>query len=108
MPLKWRASAVLDDRPTLVWNGRNDLLVRPLAETCELCGAEGDLAVHHVRALADLKQRGRVARPAWMTNMATQRRVTLVVCSVCHHSIHADGAQLSTHGRTRTLERRMS
>jgi group II intron reverse transcriptase/maturase len=108
IPLKWRASAVLDDRPTPVWNGRNELLVRLLADTCELCGAQGDLAVHHVRALADRKQRGRAARPAWMTQMAARRRKTLVVCGACHHNIHVGRAQLSTHGGVRTLESRMS
>ena len=39
IPLKWRAIAVLDDCPTPIWNGRNELLVRLLADTCELCGA---------------------------------------------------------------------
>jgi AI2M/AI1M-like HNH endonuclease len=107
MPLKWRASAVLDDRPTPVWNGRHARLVRLLADTCELCGAQGDMAVHHVRALADLKQRGRAARPAWMIPMAARRRKTLVVCGACHHTIHVGRAQLSTHGGVRTLESRM-
>jgi hypothetical protein len=108
MPLKWRASAVLDDRPNPIWNGRNELLARLLAETCELCGAQGEMVVHHVRALADLQQRGRAARPAWMTQMAARQRKTLVVCGVCHRSIHAGRAQLSTHGGRRTLESRMS
>jgi hypothetical protein len=108
IPLKWRASATLDDRPNPIWNGRNELLVRLLADTCELCGTQGDMAVHHVRALADLNQQGRAARPAWMTQMAARRRKMLVVCGVCHRSIHAGRAQGSTHGGMRTLESRMS
>jgi group II intron reverse transcriptase/maturase len=107
VPLKWRARAVLDDCPKPIWNGRNERLVRLLAATCELCGAQGDMAVPHVRALADLQQRGRAARPAWMTQMAARQRQTLVVCAACHHSIHAGRAQRSTHGKTRTLESRM-
>jgi hypothetical protein len=108
MPLKWRASAVLDDRPTPIWNGRHARLARLLADTCERCGAQGDMAVQHVRALAELQQRGRAARPAWMTPRAARRRKTLVVCGACHHSIHAGRAQLSTHAGMRTLESRMS
>jgi hypothetical protein len=71
IPLKWRASAVLDDRPNPIWNGRNERL-----------------------ALADLQQRGRAARPAWMTQRAARQRKTLVVCGVCHRSLPAGRAQL--------------
>jgi len=92
IPLKWRASVVLDDRPNPIWNGRNELLARLLADPCELCGAQGEMAVHHVRALADLKQRGRAARPAWMAQMAARQRKTLVVCGGCHRRIHAGRA----------------
>jgi hypothetical protein len=106
--LKWRASAALDDRPNPIWNSRNELLARLLADTCERCGAQGDVAVHHVRALADLEQRGRAARLAWIAQMAARQRKTLVVCGACHYNIHAGRAQLSTHGGMRTLESRMS
>lgn len=36
---------------------RNDLLKRLAADQCEICGAETDCEVHHVRKLADLKKR---------------------------------------------------
>jgi hypothetical protein len=33
---------------------------------CEVCDADGDLEMHHIRKLTDLNQPGRRERPAWM------------------------------------------
>jgi AI2M/AI1M-like HNH endonuclease len=77
-----------DRRPTMASPG-NELIHRLLAGKCEICDAGKGLQVHHLRKLADLNRPGRPDRPPWMTLMAARRRKTLVVCSVCHHSIHA-------------------
>jgi hypothetical protein len=50
----------------------NKLLMR-----CEVCDADGDLEMHHIRKLADLNQPGRRERPAWMHLMAKRRVVYL-------------------------------
>jgi group II intron reverse transcriptase/maturase len=69
---------------------RNDLLKRLAADQCEICGAETDCEVHHVRKLADLKKRwqGRKQPPIWVVRMLTMQRKTLVVCHDCHWKIH--------------------
>ncbi len=81
-----RATLVDKIPPTL--NGRTELVERLLANTCELCGSTVKVQVHHVRALKDLRKKGRAKPPAWMEVMAARRRKTLVVCAPCHVDIH--------------------
>jgi hypothetical protein len=86
--------ADLDDQPPLrLWGRRTELVQRLLADTCELCGSQERIEVHHIRALRDLTQPGRADKPVWMQVMAARRRKTLVVCHVCHTGI--------THGKPR-------
>lgn len=71
-------------------NSRTDLLQRILANKCELCGAQTECDVHHLRKLSDLKQRwrGRRDKPDWVKRMIALQRKTLVVCPNCHVAIH--------------------
>ncbi|MGH2749414.1 MAG: maturase, partial [Actinomycetota bacterium] len=62
---------------------------RLLANTCELCGSQENVQVHHVRGLKDLHRKGRGEKPRWVKVMAARRRKTLVVCESCHDDIHA-------------------
>ncbi len=82
--------AVLNDQPTRVWGSHShtELEKRFLADTCELCGSREDVEVHHIRALKDLKRKGRADRPEWVKVMAARQRKTLVVCRACHDEIH--------------------
>ena len=90
IPLRRKKEAVLVDRdPPHFRFRRNELITRLLAGACELCGSPMDCEVHHIRKLADLKQKGRREKPAWMRMMASRRRKTLVVCRHCHEAIHA-------------------
>lgn len=68
---------------------RNELIKRLLADECEICGAKGNIEVHHIRALKDLKIKGRNDLPQWMQIMSARKRKTLMVCSQCHDAIHA-------------------
>jgi group II intron reverse transcriptase/maturase len=87
-----RVGAVLNDAPPVVWsNTRSELIQRLLADTCELCGVQEKVEVHHIRALRDLQQLGRPAPPAWVIKMAARQRKTLAVCQRCHLS-HIHGA----------------
>jgi hypothetical protein len=61
--LRWQKHIMLDDRPKEVFSVRSEVVQRLLAEECELCGAEGNCQVHHVRKLADLNQPGRGEKP---------------------------------------------
>ena len=68
---------------------RNELIKRLLASECEICGAKGDVEVHHIHALKDLKAKGRKEKPQWMQIISARRRKTLMVCPQCHDAIHA-------------------
>ena len=46
-----------------ILNGRTELVQRLLADTCELCGSTVKVQVHHVRAMKDLRKKGRAERP---------------------------------------------
>jgi group II intron reverse transcriptase/maturase len=73
------------------YNTRSDLIRRLQANTCELCGSQQQIRVHHVRKLADLKKRwqGRREKPQWVKRMIALQRKTLIVCHKCHVAIHA-------------------
>lgn len=85
--LKRNLTVVLNDQPARIWNTRTDLEQRLLANTCELCGSQENVQVHHIRAMKDLRMRGRSEKPAWVTAMAARHRKTLVVCLQCHTDI---------------------
>ena len=70
---------------------RTDLITRLNASVCEMCGAQEECEVHHVRKLSDLKKRwaGRREKPDWVKRMIAMRRKTLIVCHKCHVAIHA-------------------
>jgi group II intron reverse transcriptase/maturase len=87
--LRWQINAVLNDRPSHVWNARTEVLERLLADTCELCGSHERVQVHHVRHLKDLQKHLGKPVPAWVRKMAARHRKTLVACHDCHVAIHA-------------------
>jgi hypothetical protein len=72
-------------------NATSDLIQRLQADHCELCGSQENCEVHHVRKLANLKERwqGRKEKPEWVKRMIRMQRKTLVVCNKCHADIHA-------------------
>ncbi len=89
IPLRRQKRAILSDQlPIYKRIERNELIKRLLADTCELCGSQTDIEVHHIRKLADLKQKGRKEKPLWVQVMASRRRKTLVTCRSCHERIH--------------------
>ena len=74
---------VLNDDPPTIWSGRrSELVQRLLADTCELCGSQHQVEVHHIRALKDLNPKGRKEPAEWVVRMASRRRKTFVVCRV--------------------------
>ncbi len=87
------------------YNVRSELIHRLQADTCELCGSDKDIQVHHIRKLADLNKPGRRQKPEWMKRMAAMRRKTLIVCGDCHKLIHAGKPTPKTH--VQVLESRM-
>ena len=90
LELRRQKDAVINDHPPEVYNTqRSEIVQRLLADQCELCGAEENCEVHHVRKLADLDRPGRPEKPPWVKLMAVRRRKTLVVCQKCHDEIHS-------------------
>jgi group II intron reverse transcriptase/maturase len=87
IPLTWNMGATLNDQPEHIWSTRSELEERLLADTCEYCGTTGRCQVHHVRALKDLRIKGRQPKPKWMVLMAARQRKTMVVCKTCHEDI---------------------
>jgi group II intron reverse transcriptase/maturase len=81
--------ANLNDHPPIPKGGRTEIIKRLLADTCELCESTLDIEVHHIRKLADLKDKGGRVVPGWKQRMAAMRRKTLVLCHRCHSRLHA-------------------
>ena len=100
--LAWNIGATLDDRVVpFRFANTTEIVQRLLADTCELCGSRDRIQVHHIRALKDLKRKGRSDKPLWVTVMAARRRKTLVVCHRCHVDIHGGHLQSSLSGHRR-------
>jgi hypothetical protein len=56
--LKWNKWVSINDNLTEpIWSKRSEVVQRLLAQECELCGAHDNIEVHHIRQLADLKQK---------------------------------------------------
>ena len=90
IPLLRQPKAVLVDRPPeRITYPRKELPRRLLGGRCEICEQQDEVAVHHIRKLADLGHPG-PAQPAWAQLMVKRRRKTLVVCTTCHDAIHAE------------------
>jgi len=69
---------------TSQYRNNSDLIQRLLAQECEWCGRkDGQLEVHHVRRLKDLK-----GKAAWEVQMIARRRKTMILCLKCHHDLH--------------------
>jgi group II intron reverse transcriptase/maturase len=86
--LKKQANGPLNDQKVTWFTGSVELLQRLKADTCEMCGTQEKVEVHHIRHLKDLHQPGRREKPLWMKVMAARKRKTLVVCHLCHRNIH--------------------
>lgn len=99
--------AVLNDSPLQIVGPRTELERRLKANTCELCGSQENVQVHHVRALKDLQKKGKTPPPYWVQIMAARQRKTLVVCQQCHMDIHAGHVTQRTTIDMETLESRV-
>jgi AI2M/AI1M-like, HNH endonuclease/Type II intron maturase len=80
---------------------RSEVLDKLLRSTCELCGVTGEVAMHHIRTLADLNQKGRREKPLWMRIMSARRRKTLAVCRPCHMDIQYNRPKSAEKGYRR-------
>jgi group II intron reverse transcriptase/maturase len=72
---------------TKKYSGRTEFDQRLLANKCEACGTtEGQMEVHHVRKLKDLKKKSNLK---YLDKIMIERnRKTIVLCYKCHHDHH--------------------
>jgi len=87
--LAWNPKAELNDQLKTVWSGRTELKQRLLADSCENCGSQENIEVHHIRALKDLNKYTGREKPDWVKVMAARNRKTIVLCRKCHNDMHA-------------------
>jgi len=91
-PLKRKQYVVIDDNDPkyhIINSNRTEIEQRLLADTCECCGSNNKVEVHHVRRISDLNVRVGQPAPNWKLKMVSMRRKTLAVCGECHDRIHA-------------------
>jgi group II intron reverse transcriptase/maturase len=86
IPLQWDIKATLEDEPPKLYGNRTELVQRLLADFCELCGAGGNVEVHHVRAMKKLHEHPGRPKPEWVKRMIALKRKTLVLCKRCHEA----------------------
>jgi group II intron reverse transcriptase/maturase len=89
IPFRRKKNAVLiDETVQPIFNPRTELVRRLQADRCEICESRDGVQVHHIRKLADLKNKGRPL-DLYQRVMAARRRKTLVLCRRCHADVHA-------------------
>jgi group II intron reverse transcriptase/maturase len=88
---KWTELEDVKPTPYVVVASRTELVQRLMARRCELCEKAGQVEVHHIRALRDVRRRyqGRPNPPAWAIHLMERQRKTIIVCHECHRAIHA-------------------
>lgn len=63
---------------------KNGLITKMKAQKCEICNSTDKIEVHHVHKLKDLK-----GKKEWEKRMIARNRKMLILCSICHHKLHA-------------------
>jgi group II intron reverse transcriptase/maturase len=80
---------------------RSEIIERLLNDTCEVCGAQERIQMHHVRKLRDLNKQGKREMPLWMKVMISRKRKSIALCKTCHDDIHHNRPRLQRHGNRR-------
>lgn len=74
--------SIVDYIPNTAFVPKLSLMERSKTGTCEICGKKGNLIMHHVRNLNQLK-----ADSPWNAIMIKKRRKTLAICESCNEVI---------------------
>ena len=77
-------TAPSDNLPYMFKTPSLSLIERLTTKTCELCGKHGEVVMHHVRTLKELK-----GKNDWERKMLHMHRKTLVVCAECNAKIQS-------------------
>jgi hypothetical protein len=87
--LAYNRNATVHEPLVKIYNTKSQLIDRLWNNTCELCGAYGNIEMHHVKKLKDIRKDGRKDKPEWTKRMIAMNRKTLAVCEKCHNEIHS-------------------
>jgi group II intron reverse transcriptase/maturase len=90
-PLRRNKSAIITDNKAQLYRSYSELIIRLLANECELCGSNEEIEGHHVRKLKEIRKKyqGKVDPPNWVQFMMKRNRKVIFVCHQCHTEIHA-------------------
>lgn len=77
-------TAPSDNLPYMFKTPSLSLIERLTTKKCELCGKHGEVVMHHVRTLKELK-----GKNDWERKMLYMHRKTLVVCAECNAKIQS-------------------
>ena len=73
-----------DNLPYLFKSPSLSLIERLVSRKCELCGKNGNVVMHHVRTLKELK-----GKHDWERKMLYMHRKTLIACTECYAKIQS-------------------
>jgi group II intron reverse transcriptase/maturase len=89
LSLRRKMDAAIKDQVIINYaRTRSEIIERLLHDKCAQCGAEGEIEMHHIRKLADLKKQGKREKPPWMQMMISRKRKSIPLCKRCHKDIH--------------------
>ena len=80
-----------------MYGGRTELVKRLLADTCELCGSKENIEVHHIRKLADVKNKGLLNAPTWAQVMQQALQYSADLAPAEHKSKLAANSKKRKH-----------
>lgn len=63
---------------------RTELIKKLEANTCEYCGSQENVEVHHIHKMKDINRNEEL----WAVMMKSRNRKTIVLCRNCHHKLH--------------------
>jgi group II intron reverse transcriptase/maturase len=90
IPLKSTLKVRIEDQQVRIPGfSRSELEQRLLCDTCEVCGSNNEIEVHHIRKLSDINVKKGNVNSEWLYLMKVRQRKTLVLCRKCHHNLHA-------------------
>lgn len=85
--LRYQKEVKIEEIPPQIYTQRSQLVERLLKNTCELCGSQERVEMHHIRKLKDIVKKQN--KPDWMRRMVAIKRKSLAVCLECHTKIHS-------------------
>ena len=84
----------IDDQVCTMHIGRTSIADRLISNTCEICGSDDNVQIHHIKHLKDIKR----SKELWAIKMIANKRKTIALCQKHHQEVHNgtyNGSKLS-------------